>query len=191
MRDPLVTTPTEGEITSDWFPAGGTTLNTKDPWRQLSVPGAVVTLTDGTHGQRGQGTCRFPEDVDVNWTIATAAPRSFAGNWSLEVATSRDWNGVNFYLEGPRVGGAPGVIQNIASNRNQPTEMRDPSGANAWFQIEFTNTRLGLGSRSSPDGLGTLADLPDSAPAGRRRTSHNRAFPRRGATHCGRARLPG
>ena len=157
-----------GEITmtssTDWFPAGGVALNANDPWRQMSAAGARLTLVSPTHGTQGMGTCRFPDDVDVNWSIESAPARSFAGDWLLTVSTSRDNYGVNFYLVGPRVVGGVasesfGVIQNIASNRNHPVETRALDGS--WFAIEFTNTRLGFGSRSSPDGNGTLFDLPD------------------------------
>ena len=167
----FVATEMSGEITSDWFPAGGLVLNTKDPWRQLTAEGALVTLTSPTHGAQWDGvdpdyvgTCRFPADRDVNWSLETAPDRSFAGTWLLTVSTTRDRYGVNFYLVGPRIvngvaSESYGVIQNIASNRNKPVETRAADGSS--FAIEFTNARLGFGSRSSPDGQGTLFDLPD------------------------------
>lgn len=167
----FVATATSGEITSDWFPAGGVLLNTNDPWRQMTAEGASITLTSPTHGVRWDGvdpeyvgTCRFPADRDVSWSLETAPDRSFAGTWLLTVGTTRDKYGVNFYLVGPRVvdgvaSESYGVIQNIASNRNKPVETRAADGS--WFAIEFTNARLGFGSRSSPDGQGTLDALPD------------------------------
>jgi len=169
----VVTDPESGgEITSDPFPAAGVTLNTNDPWRQMTADGALVTLTSPTHGMRWdgsdpnyKGTCRFAEDVNVNWSIASAPTRSFAGTWLLTVSTTRDRYGINFYVVGPRsVNGVAstsyGVIQNIASNRNVPVESSAPDGS-SWFEIEFTNARLGFGSASSPDGAGTLFYLPD------------------------------
>ena len=169
---------TGGEIKSGPFPVDGVVLNVNDPWRQLTAAGAVVTLTGPTHGVRSRdfagdpaaytGRCRFDADVDVNWDIADASSggylsRSFAGQWLMTVGISRDRNGVNFYLAGPRQAwpnGEPGSgsIQNIASNGNRPTESRSNDGSE--FTIEFTDARLGFGSPSSPDGAGTLADLP-------------------------------
>lgn len=157
--------PMEGEIQSDWFPAAGTALNTNDPWRSLSVKDAVLQLVNHTHGDYSTGTsCTRFADVKVDWDIAgtataTSDPRSFAGPWAGQMDISRSRGGINWYFAGNRISGG-GEIRNIASNGNTPLESRDPTGGGGWFQLEFTNARLGFGSGSSPDGQGTLLDLP-------------------------------
>ena len=103
-------------------------------------------------------------EVIVDWNIATAPTRSFAGDWLMTVSTSRDRSGtVNFYLAGPRVvdgvaSESKGNIRNIASNGNAAVETRAADAS--WFAIEFKNALLGFGSLSTPDGNGTLSLLP-------------------------------
>ena len=155
--DPL----TEGEITSAPFPAGGVSLNTKDPWRQLDVRSVFLALNDPTHGRWTSGTCASysTSDVWVNWTIArTDPPRSFAGGWMGELSIWRSRWGMNLAFEGARSDGAPGQIRNVATNNNTVQEERGPG--DAWFRLRFTDARMGFGSLSSPDGGGTLGELP-------------------------------
>lgn len=152
----IVEDATQGEITSDFFPAGGVKLNTKDPWANLSVSGATWGFNNFTHGTWGAGKC-IHDDVRVTWDVAGTSPvRSFAGAWSGTVSFWRN-RGMNFYLEAPAADNGGRAIQNIASNHNEAQETR--ASDKSWFRIRFTNARLGFGGASSPDGNGTLADL--------------------------------
>lgn len=155
----IVEDETQGEITSGFFPAAGVQLNAKDPWKNLSISGADWTFNNHTNGTRGEGSCTVATDVDVNWEIAGTDPvRTFVGNWHGTVSLWRQGNYMNFYFEGARPDNAAAVIQNIASNANRPAETSASDGS--WYRIRFTSARLGFGSRSSPDGEGTVADLP-------------------------------
>jgi len=148
----------EGEIASPPFPSGGVALNTKDPWRQLSVSGVLLSLNNYTHGDWTSQECAEYQDVRVNWDIAGTSPvRSFLGSWSGDLSVWRNRAGVNLSFVGPRVGGA-GQISNVVTNNNAAYEER--GAGDSYFLLRFTNARMGFGSPSSPDGNGTLAGLP-------------------------------
>lgn len=148
----------QGEITSAPFPAGGIALNTKDPWRQLSVSGAPLSLNNYTHGDWTSAECAEYPDVQVTWDIAGTSPvRSFAGSWLGNLNVWRNRAGVNLSFAGGRVGGS-GSIDNVVTNNNAAYEERGPG--DSYFLLRFTDARMGFGSPSSPDGNGTLALLP-------------------------------
>lgn len=148
----------EGEITSAPFPSGGVALNTRDPWRNLSVSAVPLSLNNYTHGDWSADECAEYPDTRVNWDIAGTTPvRSFAGSWLGDLSVWRGRTGVNLSFAGGRVGG-PGQISNVVTNNNAVYEERGPG--DAYFLLRFTNARMGFGSPSSPDGNGTLAALP-------------------------------
>jgi hypothetical protein len=148
----------QGEITSPPFPAAGIALNARDPWKQLTVNGAPLSLNNYTHGDWWAPTCSAYQDVQVNWDIAGTAPvRSFAGNWLGEVKVWRSRTAVNLAFAGSRTDGA-GEIRNVVTNNNAVYEER--GSGDSYFLIRFTNARMGFGSLSSPDGSGTLGQLP-------------------------------
>ena len=149
----------EGEITSAEFPANGVALNTADPWKSLKVSGALVTLTSPTHGDWASLKCSQFGDRKVEWVIAnTPEERTFAGDWILNVSTQRDRKGnISLYMDGPRAEGAEGGgIHNVATTG--PAE--ESNVGDAEFRLTFTNARMGFGSNSYPDDLGTLSNLP-------------------------------
>lgn len=151
---------TQGEITSEPFPAGGVQLNERDPWRDLEVP-AAWSLNNYTHGSWGQGTCTRGE-APVNWDIAGTDPvRSFAGSWA---GTLKFWRnrGMHFYLDGNRTSGIGG-IHNIASNRNAAIEDEgvDSITGKRWFKITFQDAGMKFGGPSYPDDQGTLSETAE------------------------------
>jgi hypothetical protein len=148
----------QGEITSAPFPSGGIGLNTKDPWRQLSVAAVPISLNNYTHGDWASHECAEYADIRVNWDIAGTSPvRSFAGSWLGELRVWRGRTGLNLAFAGGRVGG-PGQISNVVTNNNAAYEERGPG--DSYFLLRLTDARMGFGSPSSPDGNGTLAALP-------------------------------
>jgi hypothetical protein len=147
----------QGEITSAPFPANGVALNTRDPWKQLTVNGAALSLNNYTHGDWSICAPDPGRDVPVTWDIAGTAPvRSFAGGWLGEVKLWRGRSGVNLAFEGSRTNG-PGAIKNVVTNNNVVYEERGVG--DSYFLIRFTNARMGFGSLSTPDGGGTLGQL--------------------------------
>ena len=157
VEDPL----SQGEITSAPFPSEGVSLNTRDPWRQVTVGAVSLSLNDTTHGQWTSGTCASYSDTDVwvNWAIARTDPvRSFAGGWTGNLSIWRSRSGMNLAFEGMRSDGRAGEIRNVATNNNLVEEQRGPG--EAWFRLRFTDARMGFGSLSSTDGAGTLGELP-------------------------------
>jgi hypothetical protein len=148
----------QGEITSAPFPSGGIALNTRDPWKQLTVNGSPISLNNYTRGEWSAPTCAEYQDVRVGWDIGGTAPvRSFAGSWLGEVKVWRGRTGVNLAFAGMRTDG-PGEIRNVVTNNNAVYEER--GAGDSYFLIRFTNARMGFGSLSTPDGSGTLGELP-------------------------------
>jgi len=152
----------DGEIQSSWFPDAGMTLNTRSPWKNVTVPGATITLVNYTHGDWSAASCAgfFDKGYPVNvttWDIASTAPAlSFAGSWYGTLTISQTTStGVIFdgdrVLDGVATPSAGG-IHNVVGG-NSAVETRDPSGNNDWFRIELRDTGLKFGSASSPDGI--------------------------------------
>ena len=97
----------QGEITSPPFPANGIALNTKDPWKNLTVNGAALSLNNYTHGDWSICAAGQTRDVQVNWDIDGATPvRSFAGSWQGELKLWRGRSVLNLAFAGPRLLGA-------------------------------------------------------------------------------------
>jgi hypothetical protein len=152
----------DGELQSGWFPDTGVTLNTRAPWKSLTVGGATISLVNFTHGKWTAGTCAtFTTSKSINitnWDIAGTNPvLSFAGMWFGTVSTSQT-TGTSVYFDGDRmvndvVTPSAGGIHNVASNGNQAYESKDPTGNNDWFQLEIRNAFMKFGSASSPDGV--------------------------------------
>jgi len=147
----------QGEITSAPFPANGVALNTRDPWRNLTVDGAALSLNNYTSGDWSTCAANQSRDVQVNWDIAGTSPvRSFAGGWHGELKLWRGRSGLNLAFAGPRTDG-PGEISNVVTNNNVVYEER--GAGDSYFLLRFTNARMGFGSLSTPDGGGTLGQL--------------------------------
>lgn len=147
----------QGEITSPPFPLNGVALNTRDPWRNLTVDGAALSLNNYTHGDWSICAANQTRDVQVNWEIDGTTPvRSFAGSWQGELKLWRDRSGLNLAFEGARTDG-PGEIKNVVTNNNAVYEERGTD--DSYFLIRFTNARMGFGSLSTPDDAGTLGQL--------------------------------
>src|SRR5689334_15982541 len=111
----------DGEIQSPWFPDAGVTLNTRSPWKSLTISGATITLVNYTHGDWSAASCAgfFNKGYPVNvttWDIASTAPvLSFAGSWYGTLTISQtSSSGVAF--DGDRV--IDGVVT--------PGRRRDP-----------------------------------------------------------------
>src|SRR6476469_7856324 len=69
----------DGEIQSPWFPDAGVTLNTRSPWKNLTISGATITLVNFTHGDWAAANCAtfFDKGYPVNvttWDIAGTNP---------------------------------------------------------------------------------------------------------------------
>lgn len=143
----------DGEMTSDWFPAAGISINTRDPWKSVSAVG-TLNLVNYTHGTQTVGACgSYTASIPINWTNWDIAGTSlsYAGSWLGTVSVSSAPGGTNhFYFDGDRVGGGGG-IHNIASNNNATVKTIGPN--NDWFRIEYRNTLLKFGSASSADGV--------------------------------------
>jgi hypothetical protein len=153
----FITETDQGEITSALFPANGVALNTRDPWKNLTVDGAALTLVNYTHGDWSICAPNPGRDVPVTWDIAGTDPlRSFAGNWQGEVKLWRSRGGLNLAFEGSRTDGA-GAIRNVVTNNNLVYEERGEG--DSYFLLRFTNARMGFGSLSTPDGGGSLGQL--------------------------------
>jgi hypothetical protein len=147
----------QGEITSPPFPASGVALNTRDPWKNLTVGGAALSLNNSTHGDWSTCAANQSRDVQVNWDITGTMPvRSFAGSWHGELKLWRGRSGVNLAFAGRRTDG-PGEISNVVTNNNAVYEER--GAGDSYFLLRFTNARMGFGSLSTPDGGGTLGQL--------------------------------
>ena len=152
----------DGEIQSLWFPDAGVTLNTRYPWKSLTISGATISLVNYTHGDWSAPTCStflnrsYPVSV-TTWDIASTDPvLSYAGSW-YGTLTVGQTNGTNLGFDGDRlvdgiVTPSAGGIHNVVTNVNAAVETRDPSGNNDWFRIEFRNSGMQFGSASSPDG---------------------------------------
>ena len=153
----------DGEIQSPWFPDAGVTLNTRSPWKSLTISGATISLVNYTHGDWSTPLCAtfFDNGYSVNvttWDIASTNPvLSFAGSWYGTLTVSQS-NGTNLGFDGDRlvdgvVTPSAGGIHNVVTNLNAAVETRDPTGNNDWFRIEFRNSGMKFGSASSPDGI--------------------------------------
>jgi hypothetical protein len=60
----------DGEIQSGWFPDTGVVLNTKAPWKSLTVRGATIDLVNYTNGIWTAGTCAtFGSSATMNGTL--------------------------------------------------------------------------------------------------------------------------
>jgi hypothetical protein len=150
----------DGEIQSGWFPDTGVVLNTRAPWKSLSVRGATIDLVNSTHGRWNEGTCAtLALSVPINvtsWDIASTT-LSFAGRWFGTLSISRT-TGTSIGFDGDRVvdgivtPGAGG-IHNVVTNANAPYETRDPSGKGDWFRLDIRDAALKFGSASTPDGF--------------------------------------
>jgi len=152
----------DGEIQSLWFPNAGVTLNTRSPWKGLTVSGATITLVNSTHGDWSATSCAsfFDKGYPVNvttWDVASTAPvLSFAGSWYGTLTISQT-SGTSVAFDGDRVVDgvvtpSAGGIHNVVGG-NSAVETRDPTGNNDWFRIELRDTGLKFGSDSSPDGI--------------------------------------
>lgn len=152
----------DGEIQSPWFPDAGVTLNTRSPWKSLTISGATITLVNYTHGDWSATNCAtfFDKGYPVNvttWDIAGTNPvLSFAGSWYGTLSISQT-SGTGIGFDGDRlvdgvVSPGAGGIHNVVGG-NTAVETRDPSGNNDWFRMELRNTGMKFGSASSPDGI--------------------------------------
>jgi hypothetical protein len=151
----------DGEMQSAWFPDSGVVLNARNPWKSLTVAGAIPVLVNYTHGAWTGGTCgTFGSSKTINrttWDIAGSAPLSFAGAWSGTLATWQS-TGTSVSFDGDRlvngvVTPSAGGIHNVVTNGNVAYESKDPSGNNDWFQLELRDAALKFGSASTPDGV--------------------------------------
>jgi hypothetical protein len=166
--------PPQGEITSPTFPAGGISMNTKDPWRSVSVPGiGVIELTEPTHADLGSSSCNPPYAATVKlvsaadpsqggWSYPMTGYPSFAGSWTGDLTISAERGGGTHGLgfAGYRTGSvdqSDGAIQNVLSQGNTALQWR--AADDSWFLIRFTNAPFAFGSASTPDGV-----TPYSAP---------------------------
>ena len=152
----------DGEIQSAWFPDAGLTLNTRSPWKSVTVS-APIDLVNFTHGDWSAPSCStflsrsYPTSV-ANWDIASTSPLlSYAGSW-YGTLTVGQTNGTNLGFDGDRVVNgvvtpSAGGIHNVVTNANATVESRDPTGNNDWFRIEFRNAGMQFGSASLPDGI--------------------------------------
>lgn len=155
-----VTAAGDGELQSDWFPEGGIALNTRAPWKTISVSGATIDLVNFTHGAWTAGNCasfRTSKSIAVtNWDIAGTSPvRSFAGKWRGSFGVSQ-MSGTTVGFDGDRVvdgivNPSAGGIHNVVGT-TIGIETRDPSGNDDWFRVELRNVAMKFGSASSPDG---------------------------------------
>jgi hypothetical protein len=147
----------DGEIQSDWFPVDGITLNTRTPWKSLTINGATIGLVNYTHGD--WPTCEsFNHSYVIrqtNWDIAGTSPvLSYAGTWFGALTVSN--GGLAF--DGDRlVDGvltpSAGGIHNVVSVVSSSVETKDPTGNNDWFQLDVRNAALKFGSASRADGV--------------------------------------
>src|SRR5688500_4953587 len=82
----------DGEIQSGWFPDTGVVLNTKTPWKSLTVRGATIDLVNDTHGSWTSGTCAtFTSSATINrttWDVGGNPMVSFQGRWFGTLSTS-------------------------------------------------------------------------------------------------------
>jgi hypothetical protein len=149
----------DGEIRSASFPDTGVVLNTRAPWKSLTVSGVTIDLVNFTHGSWSSGTCAtFAISATVNqtnWDVATTG-LSFAGRWRGTVAISQ-MNGTSVSFDGDRivdttVTPAAGGIHNVVTNANFPRETKDPTGKGEWFQLQLRSAAMKFGSASTPDG---------------------------------------
>jgi hypothetical protein len=153
----------DGEIQSPWFPDAGLTLNTRSPWKSVSVSGATIDLVNFTHGDWSAPTCAtfldraYPVSV-TTWDIAATVPLlSYAGSWYGTLSVSQT-KGTSLGFDGDRlvdgiVTPSAGGIHNVVTNGNAAVESRDPTGNNDWFRIELRDAGMQFGSASSPDGV--------------------------------------
>ncbi len=152
----------DGEIQSPWFPNAGLTLNTRSPFKNLTIAGATITLVNFTHGDWNAANCAafFSKGYPVNvttWDIAGTNPLlSFAGSW-YGTLTIGQTTGTGIGFDGDRlvngvVTPSAGGIHNVVGS-NTAIETRDPTGNNDWFRVELRNTGMKFGSASSPDGV--------------------------------------
>ena len=158
-----VTVAGDGELQSDWFPDAGIALNTRAPWKSLTVSGATIDLVNFTHGDWTAGNCdsfRTTMSISItNWDIAGTSPvRSFAGKWRGSFGVSQT-SGTTVSFDGDRVVDgvvtqSAGGIHNVVTNGNAAIETKDPSASNDWFRLEIRNAAVKFGSASSPDGQG-------------------------------------
>jgi len=151
----------DGEIQSGWFPDAGMALNTRAPWKSVTVNPATIDLVNFTHGSWTAGGCatfRIAKSINVtNWDIAGTSPvLTFAGTWRGALSISQT-AGTGVAFDGDRaVSGVltPGAggIHNVVGN-GTTIETRDPTGNNDWFRLEIRDAAMKFGSASSPDGI--------------------------------------
>jgi hypothetical protein len=153
----------DGEIQSPWFPDAGLTLNTRSPWKSLSVSAATISLVNSTHGDWSAPTCAtflsrgYPTSVS-NWDIAGTNPvLSYAGSWFGTLSISQA-KGTSVAFDGDRlvngvVTPSAGGIHNVVTNGNAAVESSDPTGNSDWFRIQLSNVGMQFGSASRPDGV--------------------------------------
>ena len=152
----------DGEVQSAWFPDAGIQLNTRAPFKSLSLAGATIDLVNYTHGAWTAGTCAtFSTSKSINitnWDVTGSSPAlTFAGTWRGTLTTSQT-TGTSVSFDGDRlvngvVTPSAGGIHNVVSNGNAAIETKDPTGNNDWFRLEIRNAALKFGSASSPDGI--------------------------------------
>jgi len=151
----------DGELQSGWFPDAGIALNTRAPWKSVTVNAATIDLVNFTHGSWTAGSCATftsAKPINVtNWDIAGTSPvLTFAGTWRGTLSISQTaGTGVGF--DGDRVVnglltlGAGGIHNVVGSGTT--IETRDPTANNDWFRLEIRDAALKFGSASSPDGM--------------------------------------
>jgi hypothetical protein len=151
----------DGEMQSGWFPDAGIALNTRAPWKSVTVNAATIDLVNFTHGSWTAGACAtFTSTKPINitnWDIAGTSPAlTFAGTWRGTLTTSQT-AGTRVLFDGDRVVNgvatpAAGGIHNVVAG-GTTIESRDPTGNNDWFRLELRDASMKFGSASSPDGL--------------------------------------
>jgi len=152
----------DGELQSEWFPDAGIALNTRAPWKSVSVGAANIDLVNFTHGSWTAGGCatfRTAKSINVtNWDIAGTSPvLTFAGTWRGTLSISQSVGAGGLAFDGDRVvsgvvtPGAGGIHNVVGSGTS--IETKDPTGNNDWFRLEIRDAALKFGSASSPDGL--------------------------------------
>lgn len=156
-----VTPAGDGEIQSGWFPDTGVTLNTRAPWKTVTVNAATIDLVNFTHGNWTAGDCatfRTAKTINVtNWDISGTSPiLTFAGTWRGTLTTSQT-AGTRVLFDGDRVvsgvvAPSAGGIHNVVGS-GTTIETRDSTGNNDWFRLEVRDAALKFGSASSPDGI--------------------------------------
>jgi len=151
----------DGEMQSGWFPDAGIALNTRAPWKSVTVSSATIDLVSFTHGSWTAGACATftsTKPINVtNWDIAGTSPiLTFAGTWRGTLSISQT-AGTGIGFDGDRVVNglvtpSAGGIHNVVGS-GTTIETRDPTGNNDWFRLEVRDAAMKFGSASSPNGI--------------------------------------